>query len=155
MIVEKLEEKENFTNSESQIADYILKNPFNLGKISAEELGKRTFTSKGSVFRFCKKIGINGYDELRRRIEHEINERFRLEKLLEQEPIDENTSLKDLVAIIPSVYDTAISKTKMLLDYSSISRIIGYMKRADKVDIYSSGITYSCASAARFKFLSC
>lgn len=154
MIIELLEEKKNFTQTEKQIADFILKNPFELSEISADELGKRSFTSKASVFRFCKKLGVSGYDELRRRVEHEINEKSRLNMLLEQEPIGKETSLKDLISIIPSVYDTAISKTKMLLDYSAISRVVGYMKRADKLDIYSGGITYSCASAARFKFLS-
>ncbi|WP_312498460.1 MurR/RpiR family transcriptional regulator [Enterococcus sp.] len=154
MIIEQLEEKKNFTHTERQIADFILKKPFNLSEISADELGKKSFTSKASVFRFCKKLGVSGYDELKRRIEYEINEQVRLNMLLEQEPIGKDTSLKDLISIIPSVYDTAISKTKMLLDYSAISRVIGYMRRADKLDIYSGGITYSCASAARFKFLS-
>lgn len=154
MIIEQLEEKQDFTQTERQIGDYILKNPFDLSKITAEELGKLTYTSKASIFRFCKKLGISGYDELRSRLEHEMNEQTRLRMLLEQEPIGKDTSLKDLISIIPSVYDTAVSKTKMLLDYSAISRVVGYLKRADKLDIYGGGITYSCASAARFKFLS-
>lgn len=154
MIIEQLEEKKDFTTTEIHLAEFILKKPFELSKISADELGRRSFTSKASVFRLCKKLGISGYDELRRRIEHEFNERSRLNMLLEQEPIGKNTSLKDLISIIPSVYDTAISKTKMLLNYGTINRIVGHMKRADKIDIYSGGITYSCASAARFKFLS-
>ncbi|MEO1771793.1 MurR/RpiR family transcriptional regulator [Candidatus Enterococcus ferrettii] len=154
MVIEQLEAMKSFTNAEKQIAEYILKNPFELSELTAEGLGKKTYTSKASVFRFCKKMGVSGYDELRRRVEHESNEQTRLKILLEQEPISKETTLKDIISIIPSVYETAISKTKMLLDFSTISRVIGYMKRADKVDIYSGGITYSCASAARFKFLS-
>lgn len=154
MIVEILEEKKNFTNSEVQIADYILKNPFNIINLTAIELGEKTYTSKSSVFRLCKKLGVNSYDEFKLQIELEMNEKSRLNTLLSQEPFNKNSSLKDIINILPSFYDTAISNTKLSFNYDDIKRIVKQLNNADKIDIYCSGITSSCATAAMFKFFS-
>lgn len=154
MIVELLSEKKNFTNTETQIAEYILKNPFSVIPMTASELGEMTYTSKASVFRLCKKLGINSFDELKRQIELEMKEKERLKALLKQEPFHRNSSLKDIIHIIPSFYDTAVSNTKLMFDEDRIKKIVKRMKEADKIDIYGSGITLSCADAAMFKFLS-
>lgn len=154
MIIELLEKKENFTNSEILIADYILQNPFDIIDLTAKELGEKTFTSKASIFRFCKKLGESSYDDFKRKIGFEMNEKSRLRALLAQEPVNKSSSLKDITNIIPSVYDTAISNTKMMLDYSVLKKVIQRLKDAEKVDIYCGGISATCASSAVFKLLS-
>jgi DNA-binding MurR/RpiR family transcriptional regulator len=154
MLYELLEEKKDFTASEIQIAKYILENPLGTVELTATELGKRTYTSKPTVLRLCKKLGFSSYNDLRRKLELEISEKNRLMTLLEKEPVHKDTSFKDIVNIIPSVYDKAITNTRMMLDYNSMSRVINQLKKVDKLDIYGLGITYSCATAAMFKFLS-
>lgn len=154
VLIEQLEEKKGFTNSEAIIAEYILKNPFQVTDLTAKELGEKTFTSKASVFRFCKKIGVESYDELKHKLEIEMNEKSRLENLLKQEPVGSESSLKDITNIIPSVYEIAISNMKMMLDYNVLNRIVERLKKAEKIDIYCGGITSSCAASAAFKFLS-
>ena len=154
MIVEKLENKEAFTNSEKLIAEYILKNPFDLIHLSASELGALTYTSKASVFRLCKKLGVESYELFKHEIELEMNEKTRLEQLLHQEPFHEQSSLKEIINILPSFYDTAINNTRINLNQEVINRVVQHLYLADKIDIYATGITSSCASAAMFKFLS-
>ncbi|NHC43473.1 MurR/RpiR family transcriptional regulator [Bacillus sp. MM2020_1] len=122
--------------------------------MTATELGRRSFTSKATALRFCKKLGVSSYNDLLRKLEFEINEKTRLMALLDKESVHKDSSFKDIVNIIPSVYDKAITNTKMMLDYNSMSRIINQLKKVDKLDIYGLGITYSCATAAMFKFLS-
>lgn len=154
MIVELLEEKKEFTNSEIQIAEFILKNPFAVLDMTASELGERTYTSKASVFRLCKKLDISSFEDFKRQIEREMKEKERLKNLLKQEPFHRSSSLKDIIHIIPSLYDKAVSNTCIAMDEAVIRRIVRYLKEADKIDIYGSGITSSCAEAAMFKFLS-
>lgn len=48
MIIRRLEAKENFTNNEKIIADYILGNLNEVQSLSAEALAKKSFTSKAS-----------------------------------------------------------------------------------------------------------
>jgi DNA-binding MurR/RpiR family transcriptional regulator len=154
MIIDQLEEKIDFTNSEKQIADYILKNIYNIAELTASELGEKSYTSKATVIRLCKKLGLSGYEDLRRKIELEVNEKSRLKALLDEEPVHEGSSLKDIVNIIPSIYDTSISNTKLMLDYNSINRVIRKIKESSMLDIYGAGVTYTCATTAMFKFLS-
>lgn len=154
MIVEKLEEKKNLTNSEIQIADYILKNPFSIMNLTAADLGDITYTSKATVFRLCKKLNVDSFDKFKHLIELEMNERKRLNALLKEEPFHKNSSLNDIINILPSFYDTAINHTKLTLDDNMLKRIITQLKKSDKIDIYGLGITSSCASTAMFKFLS-
>lgn len=78
MLLERLESKEGFTNSERQIADYILKNPTKIQNLTATELGSNSYTSKATVLRLCQKLDLSGYSDLRMTLIKEISEKDRL-----------------------------------------------------------------------------
>ncbi len=65
-----------------------------------------------------------------------------------------NSSLKEIMNLIPSFYDSALRHTKLMVDASVMQKVIKRLRDAEKVEIYGSGITYSCAMTAEFKFLS-
>lgn len=153
MIIDQLMDKKDFTNSEKQIANFILKNVANIGSLTATEVGRQSFTSKATVVRLSKKLGLTGYEELKKRVELEQAEKNRLMQLLEDEPISGDTTFREIVSIVPSIYDTAISNTKLMLDEAAMNRIVGRIQEETIVDIYGAGITYTCATTAKFKFL--
>lgn len=152
MIIELLKEKKNFTPSEIQISDYILNNMAKVLELTVEELALETYTSKASVIRLCKKLDVKGYRDFLRKIEHDLNEIYRMSYLINKEPIHQKSSLHDIVNIIPSIYETAVSQTKLLLNYNVINRVIHKMKQADLIEIYGIGISETVARAAAFKF---
>lgn len=154
MLLDQLETKLDFTSSEKLIADYILKHPLEIADLTASELGELSFTSKATVLRLCKKLGVAGYPELQRKIELELNEKSRLMALLKEEPVHKDSTLKDIVTIIPSLYDSAVTNTRMMLDENAMRRIVNRLRMMNKIDIYGVGITHTCAMAAMFKFLS-
>lgn len=154
MLLEQLKSDENLTTSEKQIAAYILKNPIKIADLTATELGKKTYTSKSTVLRMCQKLNLPSYNDLQRKLELEVNEKARLITLLEQEPINKETTVKEIINIIPSLYDQAISNVKTQINVAAFNRIIHRLKTVDKLDIYGLGITSSCAEAAKFKFQS-
>lgn len=154
MIVELLKKQEKFTNSEKQVADYLLKNPFVIGELNASELGDKTYTSKATVFRLCKKLGMCSFEELKKTLDREMREKEYLDSLLSKEPFHKHSSIADIVNILPSFYDTAINNTKLKINQNSIARIVKQINEAEKIDIYSSGITSTCAKTAQFKFMS-
>lgn len=78
MLLERLESKEGFTNSERQIADYILKNPTKIQNLTATELGSNSYTSKATVLWLCQKLDLSGYSDLRMTLIKEISEKDRL-----------------------------------------------------------------------------
>lgn len=53
-----------------QIANYILNNINSLSDITAENIALTCNTSKASVSRFCKRVGLNGFPELKYYLNH-------------------------------------------------------------------------------------
>ncbi len=152
MLIELLEQKEDFTSSEIQIADYILKNPFDISELTIQKLADATFTSKSSIYRLCKKLGVDSFERFKQKIGQELIEKNRLADLLEDEPFSKSSTISDVINILPSFYDSAVNNTRISLDKALISKLVRKIKGAEKIDIYGSGITYSCALAAMFRF---
>lgn len=152
MLIEKLAAKEEFTSNEVFIADYILKNKEKVLQMTAEDLAARTFTSKAAVTRLCKKLGMSGYREFQRTYGIELQESYRVKALLSHEPVNENTSVSEIMGIVPSMYDSAISRTRMLMDPHVVARAVKKMKKAVRIELYGSGATLSVAQTAAFKY---
>ena len=51
------------TESEKQIAHYLLEKSHYINQLTCEELGKVSFTSQSSVSRLCKKLGFITFRE--------------------------------------------------------------------------------------------
>ncbi len=153
MIISKLEKKENFTNNEKEIADFILKNLDEIHLLSAEGLAKKAFVSKATVVRFCKKFDVKGYRDFQRQLDREVNEMKKIQGLLSEEPVNSSTSYDEIISIIPSLYEKVIGATKLNLDSAVMEKIIEKLKNIEKIEIYGTGISYILAKLASFKFM--
>ena len=60
MLIEQLEKKKDFTASELQITEYVISHGMQIMDLTAEQLAEKTYTSKASVIRFCRRIGSAG-----------------------------------------------------------------------------------------------
>ncbi len=153
MIIRKLESKENFTNSEMIIADFILKNLNEIQSLSAENLARKSFTSKASVIRLCKKLNVDGYRDLQRQVDRELNEMYKIQGLLSEEPVSAKTSYEEIISIIPTLYERVIGDTRLNLDPVVMKKIIGKLKKTRKIEIYGVGISHTIAKLTSFKFM--
>ncbi len=152
MILENLAKMDSFTHQEKAAARYILDHVELIQKMSAEELAKASFTSKATVVRLCKKLGVEGYQELKYNLVSEMVENIRVNQLLSKEPITEKSSYNDIVTTLPKLYDKAITDTKLCMDKNVMLRIANRIRQTDRLDIYGSGISYILAQSAAFKF---
>lgn len=153
MIISKLEKKENFTNNENEIADYILKHLDEVHLLSAESLAKKAFVSKATIVRFCRKLGVKGYRDFQRSLDKEVEEMMKIKGLLSEEPVNSETKYDEIISIIPSLYERVVGATKLNLDTPVMEKIIEKLKNAKKIEIYGTGISYILAKLASFKFM--
>ena len=58
------EQRDALTPANRRIAEYILKNPERIVRMSIRELAKESHASDAAVMRFCKAVGIKGYRDL-------------------------------------------------------------------------------------------
>lgn len=152
MIFQFLEEQKDFTPNEQVIADYILNNTSKVIELTAEELAMETYTSKATVLRLCKKIGVKGYRDFIRLLNDELKEKYRISALIDKNPINNKSTLQDIVETIPSIYETAVGQTKLLFDLKALQRTINYLRDTSILEIYGTGIDESLARMAMFKF---
>lgn len=74
MLLEQLKSEKGFTNHEKDVARYILENLDRIPEMSAGEVADGAFTSKATVVRLGKKLGLSGYQEFRIKLVTEINQ---------------------------------------------------------------------------------
>ena len=152
MLLVQLREMKNFTNHERDVAEYILGHMDQIPDISAGELARASLTSKATVVRLSKKLGMSGYQELKLRLVAEMNQSERISQLISKEPITGNSSYSDIILTLPGLYDKAITNTRLTLDKNTMMRIGRFLQGAECIDIYGTGISYVLAQAAAFKF---
>lgn len=152
MIFEKLKSQLKFTHTERSIADFLLANSSQIETMTASDLGQQTFTSKASVLRFCQKLGLSGFKEFKTKFMLEQSQRTDLYKFMAKNAINERTDARDLLTIVPGLYNQTLDAVGLNLNRDYFQRLVNRLKPAQVIDFYGSGITESCATAAAFKF---
>lgn len=105
---------DKYTNNELKIANYIINNPRQFCRKDIENITQAVGISKAGLIRFAKKLGFNGYIELR----YEIN-RY----LISNNTMDSSTnSQSDLIKIITTKYISSIEALNDSLDLDVIKK---------------------------------
>jgi DNA-binding MurR/RpiR family transcriptional regulator len=71
-IEQALQKQDSFSDSEKNLANYILQNPEEVLDLSVQALASKAFCSTSAVVRLCRKIGLEGFREFRIRLAAEL-----------------------------------------------------------------------------------
>lgn len=151
MIIDKLKNTSNFTTNEQGIAEYILQNLESIPNMSAKNLAKYTYTSKAGIVRLSKKLGFKGFSEFKLKLLTELNQYDLLNRRLVSETINDETTIPDILNILPSIYDKSIISTQFELNDVSLSRLKKALLNIECINIYGTGISYYLAQSTAFK----
>lgn len=152
MLLFQLKEERDFTSHEKDVARYILSHMDQIPDMSASQLAKASLTSKATVVRLGQKLGLSGYQEFKLKLVAEINQDRRISQLLAEEPITKDSTYGDIIQILPSLYDKAVTNTRLTQNKNNMLRINNFVQSAECIDIYGTGVSYMLAQAAAFKF---
>ena len=101
---------ETFSKAEKKVADYIIENPNNILPLFITELSNICGASTASIVRFAKKLGYDGYHQLK----------FALAKESSSHPLNENITASDSAfSIFEKICDDvyySLEKTKSTID---------------------------------------
>lgn len=148
MIIRRIKETLNFTESEKQIAQYILANPEHVIQNSAKELAALMYTSSPSIVRFCKKIGATGYPDFRM----QFIEEYTQIKSGDKDQITLQSSLSDVLRLLPQRYAQITKNSSDRIAKLNFHHIINQFRNATTIDFYATGINYGIAQAACLRF---
>ena len=70
----KFKRKQRFIKNERILANYILKHPEDVLKMSSKDLGKVCFVSTATVYRLCDKLGLLGFSDLKIKITSSLDD---------------------------------------------------------------------------------
>lgn len=130
-LLRKLEQKENFTERECEIADYILRNCESVLKMTTRELASETFTSATVIVRFVKKIGYDGFQDFKLHLLVDLKE-----SQFERVEVERKEHILSLMNKISSLHEKSLFETKEMLSTETLEKIQAAFQKYNVVDFF-------------------
>lgn len=152
MLLEILKAEQDFSSVEKSIARFALDHPDELQEMSASDLAAASYTSKASVFRLMKRLGVSGFPEFKSRLLREIDEADRLNHLISDQPFSSETTMQETLRILPAFFESIVYHTALMQNPSKLRKAGSLLQKASCIDIFGVGITQPVGEIAKFKF---
>lgn len=138
-IMTQLEFELNFSNSEKEIAKYILNNGEAVLEQSVQQLARSTYTSPATIVRLCQKLGLQGYLDFKIKYSAELQYDSSKKRTDVNFPFAEDASYKEITKSLANVYQETIEDTLQLIDYKQLDIISQALQKAERIYIFCCG----------------
>ncbi|MFH5835194.1 MurR/RpiR family transcriptional regulator [Proteiniclasticum sp. C24MP] len=143
----------SFTKSEKRLADYILKQRDQIMFMSITELAEKSKVGESGIFRFCKNLGLKGYQEFKISVAQSLNsEENDTTRNIDTE-ILLNDSLDVLAGKVKQTNISALDQTYNLLDYEDLDKAVEKIIEAERIRFFGIGSSLITAMEGQNKFL--
>ncbi|MDA1770883.1 MurR/RpiR family transcriptional regulator [Bacillus cereus] len=132
------------------IAEHILKHPQDVVHKSITELAEVTNSSEATIFRLCKHLGLQGFQDLKITLAREIVH-------TPMQNIHEEVSAEDsMVTVAKKVFHshiTGLQDTLHLLNETALEQAVRALQEASRIEFYGNGGSGIIAMDAYHKFM--
>lgn len=134
----RIELCDSMTPLESEIASYILNNKDAITKLKIQELADILFISKSAIHRFVKKIGFNGFNDLKVSIAKENSDLLENNSYINVNyPFQAKDNPRQIAFKLLELYEKAIKDTFEYVDLDQIKAVSKLIDSADVIDVYT------------------
>lgn len=134
----RIELCDSMTPLESEIASYILNNKDAVTKLKIQELADILFISKSVIHRFVKKIGFNGFNDLKVSIAKENADLLENNSYINVNyPFQAKDNPRQIAFKLLELYEKAIKDTFEYVDLDQIKAVSQLIDSADVIDVYT------------------
>lgn len=134
----RIELCDSMTPLESEIASYILNNKNAVTKLKIQELADILFISKSAIHRFVKKIGFNGFNDLKVSIAKENADLLENNSYINVNyPFQAKDNPRQIAFKLLELYEKAIKDTFEYVDLDQIKAVSQLIDSADVIDVYT------------------
>ncbi len=152
LLINRLKKQENFSDTEKQIANYVLHNPEKTTKMTIHELSEQTYASASSITRFCQKMHTEGFPEFKVELAREMSHFYIDEQRVEDNlPFTENESPEKIVKNILNLNLQSLTDTYEHLDLQQLVRVASQINKAKHVYLYGTGQSLILAQDFQYK----
>lgn len=134
-----LKENKDLSKNERVLADYILKHPEDVLKMSSKYLGKVCFVSTATVYRLCDKLGLSGFSDLKIKITSSLDDyRKSNEDFNFDFPVNQFQTHYEIIQKIKEDYEQTLNLTANLFSLDQLRLIALAMEKSQIIDVYTS-----------------
>ncbi len=142
----------SLSDTERDIAAFILADPQTAMDLSIHELAKQTFSSSSSVVRLCHRLGFEGFKDFRRTITYELAVRQQ-SKLEDQQELSRSDSLEAIIEKITHKNIMSLEDTKNLIDVQTLQECLWLIRKARCIYLFGLGASLIAAKDLYLKLL--
>lgn len=139
-----------FNENEKNIADYILENPRRLINLTISQVAEELNLSDATIFRFCKKINLKGFQDLKITLATQANE---IINNYNNGQVDEDDDENTIINKVFTNNITAIKDTLSSIDSKKFQLATRAILDAEQILFLGSGGSGVVANDAHHKFL--
>ncbi|GAA2030518.1 MurR/RpiR family transcriptional regulator [Terrabacter terrae] len=123
--------------AEDRVADIVLADARRAAGLTISELATAARTSETTVLRFCRRLGLPGYPQLRLALAEESAQPRTLRR--SGTDISAKDTIDDIIAKVAFTDASAVEETAQQLDRDALAAAAAAIARAGRVDIYGIG----------------
>lgn len=147
-----LKENKDLSKNERVLADYILKHPEDVLKMSSKDLGKVCFVSTATVYRLCDKLRLSGFSDLKIKITSSLDDyRKSNEDFNFDFPVNQFQTHYEIIQKIKEDYEQTLNLTANLFSLDQLRLIASAMEKAQIIDVYTSAENINFALNFQFQ----
>lgn len=139
----------SLTDSERRVADTILEAPREVIHLSITGIAERARVSDATVIRLCKRLGMQGYQELKLAVAQDLvtpTERI-------YEDVKESDTVEDILNKVFQATKRSLDYTRSIIDAAQLEEAVAVILKAGKVHIYGCGNSGSVALDLQHKLM--
>ena len=138
---------DDFRSSERKVAVYVIKNPEVVTRLSITDLAEECGTSEPTVIRFCKKLGLKGFMDLKLSLAKDLPSSQYI-----HESVSEDDTLPRIFDKMLKAAKEAINVTMNRMDLDLLERASEALSGARRVEFYGVGGSAPVAMDFHHKF---
>lgn len=131
---------EELSDTEKQIAKFILAHPSEVVKMSVQELAKRSGTSPSTVSRFARHLRFSGYSELKLQLSADLTADDQDASLYEE--IKSNESLRAIKSKLLNNAERSIRETVDQIHPESVTAFVNQLQKTKQILLFGVGASY-------------
>ena len=151
-IISKLKNQESFTDAEIVLANYILDNLNKIGQMTIYTLSDNSFCSVATISRFCKKLKLKNFNQLKIQIAQECSSMIS-QKIEVNQPFSNQDSEEKIAETIFNLSIQSLSESLANLDLELIHEAAVLIDNAEFIDIYANWNSFVSALNLQSKLI--
>lgn len=137
-IYHRIRRTDGLTPVEQRLAATVLSLGDDIGVYSIGEFARVTSTSVASIHRFCRKVGLGGYKDLKIEVARASSRQERTYDDIDFDfPFDEGSDGGAVAERLGRLYEGTVEETRELLDPGELDRIARLLNGARRIDVYA------------------